>query len=203
MYEYLEGRIVEQSPARLVIDVGGVGYELSVPLGASFSPNSDGSVRVFTHFTVREDAHKLFGFPSQASRELFRLLLSAKGVGPGLALTVLSGLPRQELLAAISAGETALLLKIKGLGRKRADQILLDLREHATRLLALEGGSLQDGVLTPLAPKGGSSSVIEDAIVALISIGFTEKEARKNVEAAASRSGSEDLETLVRTALQK
>lgn len=203
MYEYLEGSIADQSPARLVVDVGGVGYELSVPLGARFSPGKSGTVRVFTHLTVREDAHKLFGFPDPETRELFRLLLAAKGVGPGLALTVLSGLPRRELLSAIAEGETAPLLKIKGLGRKRADQILLDLRERASRLLVLEEGSLSGGVLTPTAPAGSRSSVIEDAIVALLSIGFTEKEARKNVEAAAFRHGSDDLETLVRTALQK
>lgn len=203
MYEYLEGRIADQSPARLVVDVGGVAYELSVPVGASFKTDSKGRVKVYTHLTVREDAHKLYGFPDRPSRELYRLLLAAKGVGPGLALLVLSGLPRRELLFAIAEGKTAPLLQIKGLGQKRANQIILDLRERATRLLALEQTSLADGVLTPAAPPNAQSSMIEDAVVALMSIGFNEKEARKNVEAAAARPGSDDLETLVRTALQK
>ena len=203
MYEYLEGRIAEQTPARLILAVGGIGYELSVPLGAVFTPDEKQRVKVYTHFTVREDLQKLFGFPDQNSRELFRLLLAAKGVGPGLALTVLSGLPRLDLLTAIASGETAPLLKIKGLGRKRADQILLDLRERATRLLALEQQATPRDVLTPAALSGSRLALIDDAVAALVSIGFNEKEARKNVEVVAKRSDSEDLETLVRLALQK
>ncbi|MFT5284088.1 MAG: Holliday junction DNA helicase RuvA [Planctomycetota bacterium] len=203
MYEYLEGRIAEQTPTRLVLAVGGIGFELSVPLGAVFALDKKQCTKVFTHFIVREDVQKLFGFPDASSRELFRLLLSAKGVGPGLALTVLSGLPRLELLTAIAGGETAPLLKIKGLGRKRADQILLDLRERAIRLLALEENGSPRGMLTPIAPSGSRGSLLDDAVAALISIGFNEKEARKNVEVAANRSDSDDLETLVRLALQK
>ena len=203
MYEYLEGRIVEHTPTRLVLAVGGVGYELSVPLGAVFASDKKQNAKVFTHFIVREDVQKLFGFPDPNTRELFRLLLSAKGVGPGLALTVLSGLPRLELLTAIAGAETAPLLKIKGLGRKRADQILLDLRERATRLLALEENASPRDILTPAAPLGTRVALLDDAVAALISIGFNEKEARKNVEVAAKRSDSNDLETLVRLALQK
>jgi Holliday junction DNA helicase RuvA len=204
VYEYLEGRAVEQGPARLVLDTGGVAYELSVPLGVSFGGSGESAVRVYTHLVVREDAHKLFGFADRRQRELFRLLLAAKGVGPGLALTVLSGLPRRDLLEALAAGDTAPLLRVKGLGRKRADQMLLDLRERAARLLLLEDSSEDRDLLTPPgAARGRASAVIEDAVAALLSIGFSEKEARKNVEAAASRTGSDDLESLVRTALQK
>lgn len=204
MYEYLEGRIAERGAARLILDVAGVGYELLVPLGSDFGPKGSARVRVFTHFNVREDAHVLYGFADADTRELFRLLLRAKGVGPGLALGVLSGLPRRELLEAVAGGNTAPLVRIKGLGRKRAEQILLDLREKATAMLAIENAASAHSrdELHP-APRGGASPVVEDAVSALVSIGFTEREARKSVDAASSEVEPDDLESLVRTALQK
>ncbi len=215
MYEYLEGRVAERGPARLVLDVGGVGFELCVPLGSSFEPapgpapgpvkgpvKGPERVRAFVHFVVRDDAHQLFGFPDRDSRELFRLLLRAKGVGPGLALTVLSGLTRLELLEAVAAGDVAPLVRIKGLGRKRAEQILLDLGEKATALLAqMRAGAARD-TLEPLPPPGASEN-IEDAISALVSIGFSERDAKKSVDAAADEVDPSDLEVLVRTALRK
>ena len=130
MYEYLEGRpAADRHPARLVLDVGGVGYDLAVPIGAPFGTGE--RVRVWTHLVVREDAHLLYGFPDRAMRNLFRLLLTVRGVGPGIALGVLSGLSRDELIAAIVADDAARLTGLKGVGKKTAEQILLDLRDKA------------------------------------------------------------------------
>ena len=215
MYDYLDGLLVERGAARVVLDVNGVGWDLLVPLGASLRLWSDSGprtgdgaavgerTRVFTHLAVREDAHTLYGFPDRDSRELFRLLLGAKGVGPGLALGVLSGLPKTELLEAVATGDVKPLVKIKGLGRKKAEQIVLDLREKATAMLAGLGGSgaSASGVLTPQPPPAVGN--VEDAVTALQSIGFNEKDARKSVEAAAAETGTDDLEALVRAALRK
>ena len=194
MYDYLEGQVAGRTAARLVLDVGGVGYDLAVPLGAGFE--DQGPAKVWTHFVVREDSHQLFGFHDAATRDLFRALLTVNGVGPRVALGVLSGLPRDELLAAILGGDLARLTAIKGVGKKTAEQILLDLRDKA-RHLAVPGGA---GDEIP-RPSSSPHARVEDAIGALISIGYSEKDARKRVERASSKVASEDLEDLVRTAI--
>lgn len=193
MYDFLEGRIAARTAARLVLDVGGVGYDLAVPLGAGFE--ATGKAKVWTHFVVREDSHQLYGFRDPATRDLFRALLTVNGVGPRVALGVLSGLSREELLTAIAGGDLARLTDIKGVGKKTAEQILLDLRDKAHGLIAASGSS------EILRPAAQMNAPVEDAIGALISIGYTEKDARKRVERASQRVSSDDLEVLVRTAI--
>ena len=199
MYEYLEGAVARRAATQLVLDVGGVGYDLAVPLGVSFEvgPGVGERLRVWTHLVVREDAQLLFGFPTPTMRELFRLLLEVRGVGPRLALGVLSGLTPEELLQAILDEEPAPLQRVKGVGKRTAEQILLDLRHRAPRLAESIGAA---GVLTPNPPP--VAGALEDAVQALVSIGYTEKEARKSVERAAESVGREDLEALLRTALR-
>ncbi len=195
MYDYLEGRLTERRPTRIVLDVSGVGYDLAVPLGADF-PARDGVVRAWTHLVVREDAHLLFGFGERRMREIFRLLLQVRGVGPAVALAVLSSLPGDELLRAITAQDPSPLLRIKGIGQKTAQQILLDLSEKAARLIDSPADAL-----VPASPRGARS--LEDAVRALVSIGYSDREARRSVERAAARVDPGDLERLVRTALQE
>ena len=195
MYDFLEGRVELHAATRLVLEVGGVGYELSVPLGSSFA---GARVRVWTHLSVREDAHTLYGFRDAATRELFRALLTVNGVGPRTALGVLSGLSRAELVAAIARGDRTALTSIKGIGKKTADQILLDLSGKAAKLLAAEGAAGAGPAPALPAPADGAS---EDAVAALVSIGYADKDARKQVERAAAKVGAADLETLVRAAL--
>lgn len=200
MYDYLEGEVGARSATRLVVDVGGVGYDVLVPLGLKL-PTS-GRVRVWTHLTVREDAHLLYGFPDRATRELFRLLLSVRGVGPTMALGVVSGLGRAELVDAIVHGDLARLTRIRGVGKKTAEQILLDLRDRAVRLA--EAGGLEDGeVLTPArAPASRGETNVQDAVAALVSVGYSKKEASAQVERAARSVDPNDLDALVRAALQ-
>jgi Holliday junction DNA helicase RuvA len=196
VYDFLEGRTAERRPARLVLEVGGVGYDLAVPLGVEFELQ-DGRVRAWTHLVVREDAHLLFGFPTRALRELFRLLLEVRGVGPAVALAVLSTLPGDELLRAIAAQEAAPFLRVKGVGKKTAEQILLDLRDKAPRMQS----EAARGTLAPQAP--GAARAVEDAVAALTSLGYSDKEARKSVERAAARVRDGNLEALVRAALNE
>jgi Holliday junction DNA helicase RuvA len=197
VYDYIEGRLAERRPARIVIEVHGVGYELATPLGSDFQAR-EGRVRAWTHLVVREDAHLLFGFAERETRELFRLLLEVRGVGPAVALAVLSKMTGAELLEAIAGQQAAPFLKVKGVGKKTAEQILLDLREKAPRLFP--PGTERD-TLVPRAAEGARS--LTDAVRALVSIGYTEREARASVERAASQVPGADLELLVRTALRQ
>ena len=197
MYEYFEGEVAQHSATRLVVDVGGVGYELSVPLGYAWPVGR--RARVYAHLAVRDDAHQLYGFPDRATRELFRQLISVSGVGPRLALGLLSGLPRADLLAALAHGDRARLVALKGIGKKTVDQLLLALGDKAKALLAAESADIGE---EPAGPPGPLPSVLDDAVAALVSIGYADKDARKQVERAAATLGSSaDLELLVRNAL--
>ena len=200
MYEYLEGQVASRTAARLVLDVGGVGYDLAVPLGSGF-PGS-GTARAWTHLVVRDDAHELYGFTDRENRDLFRALLTVSGVGPRVALGVLSGLSREDLLGALLAGDVGRLTAIKGIGKKTAEQILLDLRDKARALAAgTEPGARAADEIPRLDP--GFGERLEDAVRALSSIGYSEKEARRQVQRAAREVGPEDLEQLVRAAISR
>ncbi len=191
MYDFLDGEVAGRSAARVVLDVRGVGFEVLVPPGASFP--SSGRLRLWTHLVVREDSHSLYGFRDEATRDMFRALLGVTGVGPKVALAVLSGLSSDELVAAVVAGDAKRLTKVKGVGQKTAEQILLDLRGKAAMLAG--SGSAQ-------APAARGPAQLEDAVTALISIGYSEKDARKQVERASQAVDPVNLELLVRTALQ-
>jgi Holliday junction DNA helicase RuvA len=196
VYDFLEGEVAQRSAARLVLDVRGVGYELSIPLGSSFP--ATGRVRAWTHLVVREDAQLLFGFSEREARELFRLLISVSGVGPVMGLTILSGIARAPLLAAIAEGDVAALTRIKGVGPKTAGQIVLDLKDKAAKLRSTGGAPAEPGLLQPQARP---DALIEDAVAALTSIGYSEKEAKRSVERAAAKGAKKDLDSLLRAAL--
>jgi Holliday junction DNA helicase RuvA len=146
---------------------------------------------------VREDAHTLYGFDDRGTRDLFRLLLLVRGVGPTVALSLLSGLPREPLIAAVADGDAEALMRIRGIGHKTAHQIVLDLRDKAQELRARAGAAL-DAARAATAAKDPN---VEDAVAALVSIGYSEKEARRSVERALLQVDRKDLERLVRAAL--
>jgi Holliday junction DNA helicase RuvA len=193
MYDYLEGKLAQLAPARLVIDVHGVGYELIVPLSSNFPARE--VLRVYVHQVVREDEHRLYGFSDAGTRDLFRLLLTVRGVGPAAALGLLSGLSAADLVGAIREGDLRKLTSVKGIGKKTAEQLLLDLRE---KILSFSQRS-PTGALS----RTSTDQRVEDAVTALLGIGFGEKEARKSVERAVAQVGSSDTELLVRTALAR
>lgn len=202
MYEYLEGDVAGRTPARLVLDVAGVGYEISVPLSSAFPER--GRARAWTHLVVREDAHTLYGFPERSTRDLFRVLLGVRGVGPVAALAILSGLSPEDLVRAVATEDQKALTRVKGIGKKTAAQILLDLRDKAPRLASEIG--VNEGATT-LAARGATSTDpdVEDAVAALLSIGYSDKEARTAVDAAVERAaaskGARDVAALVRAAI--
>ncbi len=200
MYEYFEGQVKSRRAASLVLDVSGVGYVFQVPPTVAFP--SSGSCLVWAHLHVREDAQILFGFPDREMRELFRLLLRVRGVGPAMALGVLASLDRAELAAAILDGDAKTLTRVKGVGKRTADQILLDLSDKVGQLGTGTDSELRQSDV-PRPPRMRSREhEIEDAVLALVSVGYTEKDGRKRVERVADSVAPGDLEELVRAALQ-
>jgi len=203
MYEFISGTVEERTPASVVIDAAGVGYALLAPIGAAF-PAVGSSARVFVHLIVREDVQALYGFPSRKDRDLFRVLLRVRGVGPGMALGILSGLSPEDLAAAVVNEDLRAFTSVKGVGKKAGEQILLDLRDKAALIAELTGSSPVKSATSSASP--AEASTRQDAMAALVSIGYSQKEADKAVERAiekvAKENGVEDLETLVRVAMR-
>ena len=199
MYEFISGEVADRTGTAVIIDAGGVGFELIAPLGAKF-PAKGSRTKVYVHLSVREDNQTLFGFPRREDRDLFRILLKVRGVGPSMALGILSGLSPEELTRAVVNEDLKALTRIKGVGKKTGEQILLDLRDK-TGLLATVAGDVQVAA-TATSESDTVSTNMTDAVTALVSIGYSEKEATKSVEKAAKDVGDESLEVLVRAAMR-
>ena len=194
MYHHLSGKLAHKSPAQIVVDVGGVGYELSVPLSTYEKLPAEGeTVRLLTHFHVRDDGMRLFGFLSHEERELFRMLLTVSGIGPMLAMAVLSGSSVEAVKSAVLTADSSRLKKIRGIGTKTAERMVLELRDPIARL----GGRVSGGE----ASAGEFAS--RDAVSALVSLGFSRTRADEAVAAARKTLGTQaSVEALVREALK-
>lgn len=192
MIAHLRGIILEKHPNATVIDVGGVGYALTIPVSTFASLPGVGDIAALqVHTHVREDALLLFGFLTTAEKEIFEKLISVNGVGPRLAVTVLSGLPTSELLTAIRSGDVTTLTKIPGVGRKTGERIILELRE---KLGAVEGAS--DGGMPSTM-----SGLEEDVISALVNLGCSADAAGAAVKKAQEDGADTEFEPLFRKAL--
>jgi len=162
----LTGILIEKNPPQVVVDVNGVGYEVDVPMSTFYHlPATGERVSLHTQLIVREDAHLLFGFATDGERAAFRQLLKVSGVGPKVALAVLSGLSVNDLAAAIASQETGMLTRVPGIGKKTAERLLLELRDKFKASGALSSTS---------APSGSSGS---DVLNALLALGYNEREA--------------------------
>mgnify|MGYP000004920339 FL=1 len=194
MIARLRGRILESLPNRLVIDVNGVGYLVSIPLSTydKLNPQPGDKVDIHTHMHVRETAHTLSGFASAEEKELFLLLIDrVSGIGPAIAMGVLSGMPVDHFKACVVNNEVAALSKIKGLGKKGVERIILELKDKIGITDAWKNASAE-----------GVSSAISDTELALISLGYKQVEARKAVKAAADVDKDADTDELLRAALR-
>ncbi len=193
MIASLAGRLAEKTPERLVVEVGGVGYLVHVSL-QTFSdlPPAGADVRLAVHTEVREDAIELFGFAEPRERALFHLLRKVKGLGPRTSLSVLSGMPVGALLDLIAAGDAARLQTIPGVGRRFAERIVVECREGAALLAA--------GAAPAPAPHAPLPDALEEAVSALVNLGYRRPEAERAVERVA-RNG-EPLEEVIRAALR-
>ena len=200
MIARIEGLLVEQSPTRIVVDVGGVGYEVRIPLSTFTElPDLDQRVALHIYTWVNEGAIHLYGFHSMSERVAFELLLKANRVGPKLAQTVLSGTSPAELLDAIRAGDVMALRAIPGVGSKMAERILLDLRD---RIEALAASVPQGDQVTQAADT--SLSARDQTLSALRNLGYSQAEAERVLVEAEKEAGSNaTLESLVRASLKR
>ena len=180
MIVFLDGVLEEKEPTRVVVNVGGVGYEASIPLSSyDRLPEIGKRLRLLTVPVVREDAHLLYGFMSAEERETFLLLTSVNGIGPKLGLAVLSGLPVRDLKAAVAGGDVKRLSGISGIGKKTAERLVLEMRDKlgkADLMEALAGGNAH----------GPVNAKLRDALLALVSLGHKQADAQRMVKDVAA-----------------
>jgi len=164
----ITGTLVEKNPPQVLVDANGLGYDIDVPMSTFFNlPRTGEKVVLFTHLVVREDAHLLYGFGSEAERSAFRTLLKVSGVGPKVALAVLSGLSVNELAEAVAMQETGRLTRVPGIGKKTAERLLLELRDKFK----------VDARLSTGTGEPSKASVNTDVLNALTGLGYSEREA--------------------------
>ena len=188
MIEFLEGKLVEKTPTYIVINVGGIGYYVHVSLNTFSALSALENVKVFTHQVIREDAHLLFGFASDDERSVFRSLLSVSGVGPNTARMILSSLTYSEVLLAISQGNVGAFRRIKGIGEKTAQRILVDLA----------------GKMGKPSESGGKSAspVVAEALSALLTLGFDKGTIEKTLDKIITENNNLTVEQLLKLALK-
>ncbi len=194
MITFLEGILAEKSPARVVINVGGVGYEVSVSLSSyDHLPARGKNCRILIYEYIREDQHSLFGFASEIERKTFTLLVNVNGIGPKLAMSALSSLAVSDLIAAIVSGDVARLTTIVGIAKKTAERMVVELRD---KLASSE-------MITASGPGQKNINKTTDAILALVSLGYKQNEAAKMAASAVSGGDDMSVEEIVRHALKR
>ena len=195
MIGFVRGRLLSRHPPQLLIDVQGLGYELDAPMTTFYDlPEVGSEVALYTHLVVREDAHTLYGFARLAERSLFRELIKITGVGPRLALAILSGMNAAAFTRCIQAGDSAALTRVPGIGKKTAERLVIELRDRLSDrppdvVLAAESGA-----------EGRPADAVEEAVSALVALGYKPQEASRMVRAVAAQSQSS--EEIIRQALQ-
>ncbi|WP_148862524.1 Holliday junction branch migration protein RuvA [Marinobacter fonticola] len=188
MIAQIRGQLIEKVPGHVLVECAGLGYELDIPYTTFFHlPDTGQEVALYTHFAVREDAQNLYGFAARLDRDLFRLLIKVNGVGPKMALAILSGLDAQQFVRCVDNRDVAALVKIPGVGKKTAERLLIEMGD---RLGQLEGHS-QIGLQTPnlaVSPEATPAYKPEDeAEAALITLGYKPQEAAKAVSRVAEK----------------
>jgi holliday junction DNA helicase RuvA len=197
MIAHIKGRLQAKSTNAIIIDNGGIGYEVITPLSTFYTLPEEGrevSLHVYTH--VREDAFILFGFITEIEKKIFKLLITVSGIGPKLAINILSGIGPDELLAAISSGDVAKLQSIPGVGKKTAERMVLELKDKALKITG--DAELPLSVAASRADK----AILNDAISALVNLGYPSKAANSAVDKACSTMKEVSLEGVIKEALR-
>jgi holliday junction DNA helicase RuvA len=195
MISFLKGRLVQKDPTHVVIDVNGVGYHLNISLQTFSEIKEQENTFLYTHLSIREDAHVLFGFSKESEKKLFQQLISVNGVGPSTAIVMLSYLSSEELKSAIVHEDTTTLQRIKGIGGKTAQRVIIELKDRLRKDLADDSSSLIPGIK--------HNTLRNEALSALITLGITKSAAEKSVDAVLKKSGNTvTLEDLVKQALK-
>jgi Holliday junction DNA helicase RuvA len=198
MITFLDGKLMTALPTQAIVDVGGVGYEVFIPLSSYDKlPAAGQGIRILTHLHVREDAQILYGFMTAAERDLFRLLVNnVSGIGPKLALAVLSGMSVSNFKAAVVNSDVASLSKISGLGKKTAERIVLELKDKLGVAAAWEAAS---AVHAPTPEQEQAN----EAVLALIALGYKQIDAHKTVRELQEKGEAKPAEELVKLALKR
>lgn len=194
MIAHISGTLAQKIPGEAIIDVGGVGYQVFIPLNVFYGLPEIGAavtLQIYTH--VREDALQLFGFQDPAEKQLFLLLLGVSGIGPKLAVNILSGIPTQELSRALKEGDQVRLVAIPGVGRKLAERMIVELKDRFATLAPAGAES---------AKADGSSQLLLDAVSALVNLGYKRPEAEKMVREVLKK-GDHSLEDVLKETLRR
>lgn len=200
MIGQLRGTILEKQAPQLLLEVNGIGYEVDAPMSTFYQlPEVGESVTLFTHFVVREDAHLLYGFYTRDERTLFRTLLKVNGVGPRMALTILSSVSPEGFVGAVLNNDTDSLVRLPGIGKKTAERLVIEMRD---KLDAWHQAPVSMGEGAVLAkPSQARHHILQDAIAALVSLGYKAPEASRMVTKIDD--GNANSESLIRRALQE
>ncbi len=194
----LRGTLLHKHPPTLVLDVSGVGYEVEAPMTTFYDlPDTGTEVTLFTHLVVRDDAHLLYGFSQEAQRNLFRSLLKVNGVGPRVALAILSGLTYDEFMACVANEDVARITHVPGIGKKTAERLIIEMRD---KVMIAEP---QTGTATGTAPGATGASALDpigDAVSALIALGYKPQEASRAVRGVDT--ADQSSEEIIRQALR-
>lgn len=189
MITYLNGRLVEKTPTVLVIECGGIGYEVRISLNTFSAIGKDESIKIFTQFVVREDAQILYGFATTEEREMFNYLVSVSGIGPNTAILMLSGLSPSEIVHAITSEDVDTIKGVKGIGNKTAQRVIVDLKD---KMLKFE--------VSDENVSSSNNRLRFDALTALVSLGFDKKTAEKAINKVTNEQDS--VELLIKDALK-
>jgi len=203
MIAHLSGTLLSKQATAVILDVGGVGYEVTIPLSTFYDleePGSEVQLRIYTH--VREDALQLYGFRTARERELFLKLISVSGIGPRLGITLLSGMSADEMIASIRTNNLARLTLIPGIGRKTAERLVIELRD---KVAALSSPELEEelGAKPAASPEPTVDSVRADALSALLNLGYQRSAAEKAIAAMVSENEDVSVESVLRGSLRK
>ncbi len=189
MIGQLNGRLIEKNPTELVVECGGVGYEVKISLNTFSALGSEESVKIFTKLVVREDAHILYGFASKLEREMFNHLISVSGIGPNTAMIMLSSMVPDEIAHAIQSEDVRTIQGIKGIGIKTAQRVIIDLKDKMLKIVFSSENIFNQNNTNRF-----------DALTALVSLGFDKKSAEKAIDKIAV--GDETVEKLIKEALK-
>lgn len=194
MIGFLNGKLITKTPPLLVLDVQGVGYEIEAPMTTFYNlPAIGEQIKLYTHLVVREDAHILFGFSIETDRVLFRTLIKVNGVGPKLALTILSGLSAEDFHHCITDNNVQALVRLPGVGKKTAERLIIEMRDRLPDLNTTKSGQ------TGGVPSSLVNNAKQEAISALVALGYKAQDASKMVQNISSNNSCEDI---IRLALQ-
>jgi Holliday junction DNA helicase RuvA len=193
MYDYLNGKLVFKAPTHVILDVSGIGYHIHISLTTFALIKEQENCKLYISFQVREDAHTLYGFATEAERQLFNHLISVSGIGPNTGRMILSSITPEEIQSAIINGQVAIIQKIKGIGPKTAQRVILELQDKLKK----------EGADTLLPLSSNRPSVPEEALTALVMLGFAKPQAEKVLNTITLTEPDLTVEALIKSALKK